>query len=125
MSSGVRPQCAGPGLGGRAGARCPVGVDHLLGGRWPSAITLDPERVGRVGHSFGGWTVLAAPDGDPRVRAVVAHAPGRLTLAHLDATLRGLHEAVDFLAGDIGARPAAHGGDAFAVTATSDAAVES
>jgi dienelactone hydrolase len=32
--------------------------------------------VGLVGHSFGGWTVLAAADADPRVGAVVAMAPG-------------------------------------------------
>jgi hypothetical protein len=28
-----------------------------------------------VGHSFGGWTALAAPDADPRLGAVVALAP--------------------------------------------------
>jgi dienelactone hydrolase len=32
--------------------------------------------VGLVGHSLGGWTVLAAADVDPRVDAVVAMAPG-------------------------------------------------
>jgi len=34
------------------------------------------DQVGLVGHSLGGWTVLAAPDVEPRVRAVVALAPG-------------------------------------------------
>lgn len=34
------------------------------------------EAIGVVGHSFGGWTVLAAPDVEPRIRAVVALAPG-------------------------------------------------
>jgi hypothetical protein len=29
-----------------------------------------------VGHSFGGWTALAVPDVEPRIRAVVALAPG-------------------------------------------------
>jgi hypothetical protein len=29
-----------------------------------------------AGHSFGGWTALATPDADPRIRAVVALAPG-------------------------------------------------
>jgi dienelactone hydrolase len=29
-----------------------------------------------VGHSFGGWTALASPDVEPRIRAVVALAPG-------------------------------------------------
>jgi dienelactone hydrolase len=32
--------------------------------------------VGLVGHSFGGWAVLAAADVDHRVGAVVAMAPG-------------------------------------------------
>jgi predicted dienelactone hydrolase len=32
--------------------------------------------VGIVGHSFGGWTALAAPDVEPRIGAVVALAPG-------------------------------------------------
>lgn len=36
----------------------------------------DPVRVGIVGHSFGGWTALAATEADPRIRAVVALAPG-------------------------------------------------
>jgi predicted dienelactone hydrolase len=36
----------------------------------------DPERIGIVGHSFGGWTALAAPDTDSRFRAIVALAPG-------------------------------------------------
>ncbi len=36
----------------------------------------DPERIGIVGHSFGGWTALAAPETDSRFRAVVALAPG-------------------------------------------------
>ncbi len=36
----------------------------------------DPERIGIVGHSFGGWTALAAPETDPRLRAIVALAPG-------------------------------------------------
>jgi len=31
---------------------------------------------GIVGHSLGGWTVLATPDVEPRIRAVVALAPG-------------------------------------------------
>jgi predicted dienelactone hydrolase len=35
----------------------------------------DRGRVGIVGHSFGGWTALAAPEHDTRIRAVVALAP--------------------------------------------------
>jgi predicted dienelactone hydrolase len=56
-------------------------LDHLLGG--PGAgrdgrpgIGLDPARVGVAGFSLGGWTALAAPEHEPRVRAVVAIAPG-------------------------------------------------
>jgi dienelactone hydrolase len=37
---------------------------------------VDAERIGIVGHSFGGWTALAAPDVEPRIRAIVAFAPG-------------------------------------------------
>jgi predicted dienelactone hydrolase len=35
-------------------------------------IALDANRVGIVGHSAGGWTALATPDYESRVRAVVA-----------------------------------------------------
>ena len=41
-----------------------------------AGLHLDPARVGLVGHSFGGWTVLAVPEVDTRVRAVVALGPG-------------------------------------------------
>jgi predicted dienelactone hydrolase len=52
-------------------------IGHLLGGpAWDSQIRLDPGQVGVAGHSFGGWTVLAATDEEPRIRAVVALAPG-------------------------------------------------
>lgn len=34
------------------------------------------DRIGIVGHSFGGWTALAVPDVDPRIAAIVALAPG-------------------------------------------------
>lgn len=52
-------------------------LDHLLDGPpWDPGVRLDPARVGIVGHSFGGWTALAAPDVEPRVHAVVALAPG-------------------------------------------------
>jgi predicted dienelactone hydrolase len=39
-------------------------------------IQLDPARVGLVGYSFGGWTVLAATEVEPRVQSVVAMGPG-------------------------------------------------
>lgn len=37
---------------------------------------VDAERIGIVGHSAGGWTALAAPDVEPRIKAVVAFVPG-------------------------------------------------
>lgn len=40
---------------------------------------VDPDRVATVGHSLGGWTALATPDAEPRIRAVVAFAPGGST----------------------------------------------
>ena len=39
-------------------------------------IDLDPGLIAVAGHSFGGWTALAVPESEPRVRAVVALAPG-------------------------------------------------
>ncbi|HEB88363.1 MAG TPA: hypothetical protein ENI85_02230 [Deltaproteobacteria bacterium] len=36
---------------------------------------LDPDRLGLLGHSFGGWTVLKVPALEPRVRAVCCLAP--------------------------------------------------
>lgn len=52
-------------------------LDHLLGGAARHSETnLDPTRIGIVGHSFGGWTALAAPAVESRIRAVVALAPG-------------------------------------------------
>ena len=51
-------------------------LDHLLSGAaWDSEINLDPTQIGIVGHSFGGWTALAANEAESRIRAVVALAP--------------------------------------------------
>jgi predicted dienelactone hydrolase len=44
-------------------------LDHL------SESGHDVTRVGIAGHSFGGWTALAAPEMEPRLGAVVAMAP--------------------------------------------------
>jgi dienelactone hydrolase len=52
-------------------------LDHLLGGE--PGLEIDPTRIGLAGHSFGGWTVLAAAERDPRISAVVAMAPGGAT----------------------------------------------
>jgi predicted dienelactone hydrolase len=52
-------------------------VDYLLGTPVLGAeAALDAESIGIVGHSFGGWTALAATDVEPRIRAIVALAPG-------------------------------------------------
>ncbi len=48
-------------------------LDHLLA---RENLEIDPDRIGLAGHSFGGWTVLATPDVEPRVRSIVAMAPG-------------------------------------------------
>ena len=41
-----------------------------------SEAQVKPTPVGIVGHSFGGWTALAAPDVVHQIQAVVALAPG-------------------------------------------------
>lgn len=53
-------------------------LDQMLdGAAWDAEeAKLDPSRIGIVGHSFGGWTALAAPDSETRLHAVVALAPG-------------------------------------------------
>ena len=50
-------------------------LDRLAGAP-VSGIGIDTARIGIVGHSFGGWTALAATAAEPRIRALVAHAPG-------------------------------------------------
>ncbi len=47
----------------------------LEGSIWNAEARVDPAAVGAIGHSFGGWTVLAATELEPRIRAVVALAP--------------------------------------------------
>jgi pimeloyl-ACP methyl ester carboxylesterase len=49
-------------------------IDCVLNNR--AGVSLDSAGIGIIGHSFGGWTALAAPDVEPRIRAVVALAPG-------------------------------------------------
>lgn len=54
-------------------------LDTLLDGGargGAGAVGVDAARIGLAGHSFGGWTVLAVPEQDARIRAVVAMGPG-------------------------------------------------
>jgi dienelactone hydrolase len=52
-------------------------LDYLLSGAASELqINLDSTQIGIVGHSFGGWTALGATAVEPRIRAVVALAPG-------------------------------------------------
>jgi predicted dienelactone hydrolase len=52
-------------------------LDYLLSNAVLGAdAVLDAGQIGIVGHSFGGWTALAAMDIERRIRAVVALAPG-------------------------------------------------
>lgn len=58
-------------------------LNHLLGSAslfdgevGKLEATIDPTRIGIIGHSFGGWTALAATEVEQRIRAVVALAPG-------------------------------------------------
>jgi dienelactone hydrolase len=52
-------------------------LDHMLGpAMLDSEARPDPEHVALIGHSFGGWTVLATADVEPRIQAIVALAPG-------------------------------------------------
>jgi dienelactone hydrolase len=51
-------------------------IDHLLHHASGLGLALDPDRIGAAGHSFGGWTVLAAAETEPRIKALVALAPG-------------------------------------------------
>ena len=50
-------------------------IDHLIN-TWESEARIDSSQIGIIGHSLGGWTALATPEVEPRIRAVVALAPG-------------------------------------------------
>ena len=51
-------------------------LDRMLdGGAADVSAVVDPERIGLAGWSFGGWAVLATPERDDRVAAIVALAP--------------------------------------------------
>jgi dienelactone hydrolase len=47
----------------------------LGGGAGEVSRSVDGERIGLVGWSFGGWSVLATPESDERIGAVAAFAP--------------------------------------------------
>ena len=46
-------------------------IDEVGGGD----AAIDDKRLGLIGYSFGGWAVLAVPEVDDRVSAIVAMAP--------------------------------------------------
>jgi len=51
-------------------------LDELLAGAAGEVSDqIDPQRIGLIGCSFGGWAVLATPEVDDRFGAVVALAP--------------------------------------------------
>ena len=50
-------------------------LDRILN-EGPRDVEVDAAKIGIVGHSLGGWTALAAPEVESRIRAVVAIAPG-------------------------------------------------
>jgi predicted dienelactone hydrolase len=68
---------------------------------------IDEKRIGLVGHSYGGYTVLATAGGhtgpagtikpDPRIKAVVGHAPYTRRLS--DAELAGIKIPVMLMVG--------------------------
>jgi dienelactone hydrolase len=62
-------------------------VDAIIASRVPDVrfvidyalavgLNVDASSIGLAGHSFGGWTALAVPEQDSRVRSVVAMGPG-------------------------------------------------
>jgi predicted dienelactone hydrolase len=51
-------------------------LDYMLSDALPCTARPDTDRIAIVGHSAGGWTALALPETDTRIRAVVALAPG-------------------------------------------------
>ena len=51
-------------------------LDYVFASAIPCTARPDPDRIAIVGHSAGGWTALALPETDTRIRAVVALAPG-------------------------------------------------
>ena len=50
-------------------------LDHLLGQDDDRLPTIDPARLGALGHSFGGWTTLKLAQHEKRLRALCCLAP--------------------------------------------------
>jgi predicted dienelactone hydrolase len=51
-------------------------LEQLLSGAAAELSSfIDADRMGMMGHSYGGWTTLAMTARDPRIRAVLALAP--------------------------------------------------
>jgi predicted dienelactone hydrolase len=51
-------------------------LDQVLCTTLSSGLQVDAARIGIAGHSLGGWTALAMPEVEPRIRSIVALAPG-------------------------------------------------
>jgi dienelactone hydrolase len=55
-------------------------IDRVIDGAMGELCTrVDRERIGLAGWSFGGWSVLATPEQDARIAAIVAMAPAGST----------------------------------------------
>ncbi len=67
-------------------------LDRLLDGE-ALGDAVDPERIGAMGHSFGGWTTLAVTAQDPRIRAALPLAPAG---GKLPIPVNPLAKALDF-----------------------------
>jgi predicted dienelactone hydrolase len=69
-----------------------VAIDHLLGDVAGDLGTLiDGDRIGMMGHSFGGWTTLVVTARDRRIRAALPLAPaGGATWMPVEALQAGL-----------------------------------
>lgn len=51
-------------------------IDYMVG-RWEGRDTIDRERIGAFGFSFGGFTVLTAAGGEPDMSRIAEHCRAR------------------------------------------------
>lgn len=51
-------------------------LDRAIAGTLGVAVTVDPDRVGATGHSFGAWSSLEIARRDPRIKIAFPLAPG-------------------------------------------------